>query len=411
MPIVRGKTLRVPSAGVRQIWSCAGLLLLYCAAPCATPSIIREGGILYASPYEQEVRMKIRSIKGHRLGDVIQKANIEPESQENLTIFDSITPEGWLNQLRAGKVRVERNGWRQVNLEAIDEDYVVQDDDRVRVTIHVHERAAPDVEIPIIYEDKNYMAVSKPPGLDIFVSPIGGSVKLSVVGMLESMGYAGVMPAHRIDKPVSGVLCLAKNNKAMSRLQRCIKGRRVNKTYVARTLQKAGIRPSAGQRITAPLGIRTNDRGNRIAEVSEDGKEAETVIVEVMKEHEDGTSTLAIKLLSGRMHQIRCHLNHTGYPIANDPVYGGVGQPCPELYTGPLAQDLLRENFQQHCRKCELYQKALATRLLLKAFPGFIFFTLWDIFREALLSSFFNQGRPSCTSTTGSNDLAPQLAL
>ena len=121
-----------------------------------------------------------------------------------------------------------------------------------RLMIHVHERAAPDVEIPIIYEDRNFLAVSKPSSVDLTKNPGYGSVRLSVLGMLEEMGYTDMYPAHRIDKPVSGVLCLAKNKKALSRIMRCIRNRKVQKTYLARTM---GGPDEGGFKIQAPLDV------------------------------------------------------------------------------------------------------------------------------------------------------------
>ena len=348
--------------GREGILLAVGLLsfLVGSACPCTVPpKIIAEAGILYATPYEHEVRLRIRSIAGQRIGDVIERAKAHELSDCNdcnVSMFESISPDWWLNQLRQGNVRVERCGWQCVDLLTIDEDYVVQNDDRVRLMIHVHERAVPDVKIPIIYEDDNYLAVSKPAGLDVFANPSGGSVRLSVVGMLEALGYKGLLPAHRIDKPVSGVLCLARNKKAISRLQRCIKRRKVNKTYLART---KGRPHASGEKITAPLGTIMDDRGRQIAKVMDDGKASGTVIRDTLRTHKDGTSTVVVELLSGRYHQIRCHLNYAGWPIANDAVYGGTAEPTKELYTGPLAREMLEQHRLEHCHTCEYYRRVL----------------------------------------------------
>ena len=332
------------------ITAIAGLATLTNLTTCTVPSVIREAGVLYAAPYLSEVRLRLRCIAGQRIGDAIQREQVEAS---NVSMFEQISPEWWLAQLRQGSVRVERCGWQRVDLEEIDENYVVQDDDRVRLMVHVHERAVPDVDIPIIYEDENYLAVSKPSGLDVFANPSGGTVKLSVVGMLEAQGYEGLIPAHRIDKPVSGVLCLARNKKSISRLQRCIKKRKVKKTYVART--KGCPRC---EEICAPLGTQMDD-ARQVAMVSDQGKPSKTIIREVLAMHDDGTSTVVIQLLTGRYHQIRCHLQHAGWPIANDAAYGGVPDWTPEVYTGPLAKEMLKQHYLEHCRSCEFYQGVL----------------------------------------------------
>ena len=245
-----------------------------------------------------------------------------------------------------------------MNLVPIDEDYMVQEDDRVRLPVHVHERAVPDVDVPILYEDKDYLAVSKPAGLDVFMNPSGGVVRLSLLGILEAMGYEKLLPAHRIDKPVSGVLCLARNKKAISRLQRCIKRRQVQKTYVARTCAGAG-EPRLGERISMPLMTVTED-GRQVARISENGKASETIIKRILERHPDGSRSVEIQLLTGRYHQIRCHLQHAGWPIVNDATYGGTKEPGPELYTGPMAIDMLRRDCtKQHCRGCQYYRRVL----------------------------------------------------
>ena len=181
----------------------------YVSASCLVPTqVFKEHGILYATPYDHEVRVKLGSIMGQRIGDAIRKAQEARKLDEDAEIpgiFNSISPGWWLQQLDSGGVRVERCAWQHLEFEQIDADYVVKEGDRARLMIHVHERAAPDVEIPIVYEDRQFLAISKPAGVDITANPSCGSVRLSVIGMLEAMGYSNVYPAHRIDKPVSGV--------------------------------------------------------------------------------------------------------------------------------------------------------------------------------------------------------------
>jgi len=331
-------------------------------ATCAVPTqVFREHGVLYASPYEHEVRVKLNCIAGQRIGDAISNAKRarSMDKDANLpSMFNSISPPWWAEQVRRGLVKVERSAWQELTFEPVDSDYVVKEGDRARLMIHVHERAAPDVSIKVVHEDRNFLAVSKPAGVDVFANPTCGSVRLSAVGMLEAMGYSELYPAHRIDKPVSGVLCLAKNKKALSRLMRCIQNRKVRKTYLART---QGAPTSGGVRVVQPLDTRIDDvTEKKVAVPSADGKLAESIVEDVLTDHHDGTSTLAVRILTGRYHQARCHLQHAGWPIANDPVYGGVAEEGQVLYNGTRAREMIATHRLDACQSCQYFGSLLS---------------------------------------------------
>ncbi|CAJ1412983.1 unnamed protein product [Effrenium voratum] len=320
---------------------------------CAILPLV-ESGIQYVPPYDVQVRQRLKCIAGQRLGDALRAARVNTSGEALLPIFERISPDWWLEQMKLGKVQVERCRWQHVELEQINESHLVHKEDRVRLMIHVHERATATVNISIIHEDQDFFVVSKPAGVDIFPNPMGGSVRLSLLGMLEAAGHGKLMPAHRIDKPVSGVLCFAKHKKAASRIQRTISQRKVRKTYLARVLGT----PSAGQRICANL-IRHVENAKQMALVSPDGKPAETLISQVWP-HEDGTSTVAVQPLTGRLHQIRCHLQYGGWPICNDPLYGGaITDEPPEVFGGPSSQEMMRRDVRRFCLACEYYQRLL----------------------------------------------------
>ncbi|OLP89985.1 Bifunctional protein RIB2 [Symbiodinium microadriaticum] len=335
------------------------ILRAHCSlASCvAAPQVFREHGVLYAAPYDHEVRVKIGSITGQRIGDAIRTAQEALALDENAELpgmFNFISPSWWLRQLNRGGIQVERCAWQHLEFERVDADYVVKEGDRARLMIHVHERAAPDVEIPIVYEDRDFLAVSKPASVDLTKNPGYGSVRLSVLGMLEDMGYTNIYPAHRIDKPVSGVLCLGKNKKALSRLMRCIRNRKVQKTYLARTV---GGPDEGGFRIQAPLDVVLDNSTNKnVAVASASGKRSESIVEDVFARHGDSTATLGVRILTGRYHQVRCHLQHAGWPIANDPVYGGVPQLGQEIFNGTRARQMIEEHQIEGCTSCEYFR-------------------------------------------------------
>ncbi|CAE8692949.1 unnamed protein product, partial [Polarella glacialis] len=138
--------------------------------------VLCENGILYASPYLKTVRVKLASRVGRRLGDVLEDSQSHVGSAPRKGLGD-IPPSWWEEQLRQGNVAVQRCAGSGVRLETIDADYIVQSvEDRVHLPIHVHELVAPNVEPEVIYEDRDYLVVSKPAGVDIFPNPGTGHV-------------------------------------------------------------------------------------------------------------------------------------------------------------------------------------------------------------------------------------------
>jgi len=95
----------------------------------------------------------------------------------------------------------------------------------------------------------------------------------------------------------------------------------------------------------------------------EDGKSACTVIEQVLREHQDGTALLSVRIETGRFHQIRCHLQHAGFPIANDANYGGRAAPTQLLYQDNAAGELramLEKHRSDHCEGCAYFLRVLA---------------------------------------------------
>lgn len=132
------------------------------------------------------------------------------------------------------------------------------------------------------------------------LSGIGGQIRPGIV--------------HRLDKDTSGVLIVAKNDKAHLNLSEQIKNRKVKKTYLALT---RGVIKENEATINMPIGRSTQDR-KKMA-VVKNGKEAITHF-EVLERFKNNTY-LKINLETGRTHQIRVHLAQIGYPIIGDTVY------------------------------------------------------------------------------------------
>ena len=184
-----------------------------------------------------------------------------------------------------------------------------------------------DIPIEIIYEDNDIIVVNKPKGL--VVHPANGNPDGTLVNAIMNIckdslsGIGGALRpgiVHRLDKDTSGLLIIAKNDKAHINLSNQIKNREIIKKYIA--LVKGVVKENKAT-IDMPIGRSNSDR-KKMA-VRKDGKNAVTHF-EVLKRYKDYT-LLDIKIDTGRTHQIRVHLANIGYPVVGDMVYSNGKNP------------------------------------------------------------------------------------
>ncbi len=183
------------------------------------------------------------------------------------------------------------------------------------------ELKAQDIPIEIIYEDNDIIVVNKPKGM--VVHPANGNPDGTLVNAImaickESLSGIGgeIRPGivHRLDKDTSGLLIVAKNDKAHVNMSEKIKNHEVKKTYIA--LVRGCVKENEAT-IDMPIGRSTSDR-KKMA-VNKNGKNAVTHI-KVLKRYEKYT-LLEVNIETGRTHQIRVHLSHIGYPVIGDYTY------------------------------------------------------------------------------------------
>ncbi len=168
----------------------------------------------------------------------------------------------------------------------------------------------------VLYRDDAILIVNKPAGMAVH----GGSgISLGVIEQLrlELPESRFLELAHRLDRDTSGALILACKRSALVRLHDIFRENRVNKRYLTLTY---GRWKNPVQHVTLALHKYLNGEGERRVMVSVDGKSAHTVF-RLLRAWPD-YSLLEAELKTGRTHQIRVHLAHSGFPIAGDDKYG-----------------------------------------------------------------------------------------
>ncbi len=211
-----------------------------------------------------------------------------------------------------------------VNGEVVKPSYITNLNDSITLKTKEEretELKALDLNLDIVYEDSSVAVVEKPTGL--VVHPACGNYDNTLVnGLLYELddlsGIKGeIRPGivHRIDKDTSGLLMVAKNDKAHEKLSSQLKEHTVNRLYVGLV---TGVIEEEKGRIDAPIGRDPNDR-KKMA-VLKDGKRAVTNF-RVIERYKKFT-LVEFKLETGRTHQIRVHMKYIGHPLVGDPQYG-----------------------------------------------------------------------------------------
>lgn len=180
---------------------------------------------------------------------------------------------------------------------------------------------AEDIPINIVYEDDDLLVINKKSGM--VVHPGNGNTSGTLVNAL--MHYTKNLSkkeafrpgiVHRIDKDTSGLMLVAKNDKAHDILAEGFKNKTIKREYIALV---CGVIGEDSGVIDAPIGRDTKDR-KKMCVTSENSKKAVTHF-KVLKRYEHYT-LLRLILDTGRTHQIRVHMKYIGHPVYNDPVYG-----------------------------------------------------------------------------------------
>lgn len=178
------------------------------------------------------------------------------------------------------------------------------------------------MDLDIVYEDEDIMVINKPTG--VVVHPGSGNRENTLANGLmyytqnlsDVNGESRPGIVHRLDKDTSGLMLVAKSNKAHEILADDFKVHAVKREYIALL---CGVLPHNEAKIDAPIG---RDEANRkkMTVTAKNSKSAITYL-KVLKRYQNHT-LVSLHLETGRTHQIRVHMKYIGYPVFNDPVYG-----------------------------------------------------------------------------------------
>ena len=178
-------------------------------------------------------------------------------------------------------------------------------------------------DLQVLYEDNHLFGVVKPAGMLVQGDRTGDVSLLDIarqwlIEKYQKPGSAFVGMVHRLDRPVAGVVLLAKTSKAASRLTAQFRDRTTHKSYLA--VVEGDVAPPSGRLLHYIKRGTTNRRVKIAAAPFEDAQNAE--LSYVVRDRRDGLSFVEVTLHTGRHHQIRAQFACIGHPIVGDHKYG-----------------------------------------------------------------------------------------
>jgi 23S rRNA pseudouridine1911/1915/1917 synthase len=242
-----------------------------------------------------------------------------PEEEDSARLDAFVARAGAMSRARAsalldaGVVLVNDNIERK--------SYRVASGDVITVGDLVEEIPLPPEGVELVFEDDDLMVVFKPSGVVTHGAP--GMKVGTLVDALQAKGRPLAPRAgtdrpgivHRLDRDVSGLLVVAKTDRAHEALVTAMAAREIDRRYLAVVV---GVVETDKGKIDAPIGRSAKQR-TKMA-VMPDGKHAVTWFA--VRERYGEASLLEVRLETGRTHQIRTHLQAIGHPIVGDVVYG-----------------------------------------------------------------------------------------
>ncbi|ODM99685.1 RNA pseudouridylate synthase domain-containing protein 2 [Orchesella cincta] len=236
--------------------------------------------------------------------------------------------------------RCIKSGTLTVNYTKVETDYRLKHNDLLANIVHRHEVPVTSDPIEVVHMDEDLVVVNKPASIptpvlakpieilyidqDLVVLDKPGSIPVHPCGryrhntvvfiLAKEHQLKNLRTIHRLDRLTSGLLLFGRSPKKAREMEQQIRNRLVQKEYVCRV---EGTFPDEEIECSEPIEVVSYKIG--VCKVSKDGKECKTVFKKLSSNGK--TSVVLARPRTGRMHQIRVHLQYLGYPIVNDPLY------------------------------------------------------------------------------------------
>lgn len=217
-----------------------------------------------------------------------------------------------------------KDGLVYVNDKQVKSSYLVKEGDSIKVELpqpKILEIIPEDLPIDIVYEDKDVVIINKSQNMVVHPAPgnYSGTLVNALLFHIDNLSSINgvIRPGivHRLDKDTSGMLIVAKNDKAHRILSEELKMRNIKRVYTALV---HGVLSNDEGRIDAPIGRHAKDR-KKMTVTKNNSKDAITHY-KVLDRYNKYT-LVEVKLETGRTHQIRVHMAHINHPVVGDPVY------------------------------------------------------------------------------------------
>jgi len=205
------------------------------------------------------------------------------------------------------------DGTLTVNYEQVDTEYRLRHNDLLANIVHRHETPVLSKPIEVIHLSEELVVLDKPCSLP--VHPCGRYRHNTVVFILaKEYNLKNLRTIHRLDRLTSGLLMFGRNPRKAREMEQQIRNRQVLKEYVCRV---EGEFPEGKTECGQPVEVVSYKIG--VCKVSAHGKECRTEFERLS--YNGVTSVVLCRPFTGRMHQIRVHLQYLGFPVMNDPLY------------------------------------------------------------------------------------------
>lgn len=226
--------------------------------------------------------------------------------------------------IRSGEVRINSGRAKPASR--------VHEHDKIRIPpVKLQQKGTPErppdaliakVVASIMLETDDFLVINKMPGLPVHG---GTGQRFGVIEVLRAARPNEILElAHRLDRDTGGCLMIARSRQSLNALRDAMSDVRAEKSYLALL---AG-RWQGGEREVDAMLVRDKERGGeRMVEIDEDGDRGKTAIshfipLEIFNTSKPVASLMAVRIVTGRTHQIRVHAAHVGHPVAGDDKYG-----------------------------------------------------------------------------------------